>query len=94
LSCQPAAREFRSGYLTAAIDARPCPASTLKSASTKRSLTAGNPGFIGKKVTNIVIDYLRSHPETQHETAASEINAALKRFNCDDSNSSSLSISR
>jgi hypothetical protein len=51
-------------------------------------------GFIGKTVTNMVIDYLRSHPETQHETAASEINAALKRFNCDDSNSTSLSISR
>lgn len=51
-------------------------------------------GFIGKQVTHLVIDYLRSHPETQHETAANEIKTALTRFNCDDSNSTSLNISR
>lgn len=51
-------------------------------------------GFIGKQVTHLVIDYLRSHPETQHETAANEINAALKRFNCDDLNARSPGISR
>jgi hypothetical protein len=51
-------------------------------------------GFIGKQVTRLVIDYLHGHPETQHETAAKEINEALKRFNCNDSNFNSLSISR
>jgi Rap1a immunity proteins len=38
--------------------------------------------IIGKQVIDIVVDYLRSHPETRQNTAASEINAALNRFHC------------
>ncbi len=38
--------------------------------------------IIGKQVMEIVVDYLRSHPETRQNTAASEIGAALKRFRC------------
>jgi Rap1a immunity proteins len=41
---------------------------------------------IGKQVMDIVINYLRSHPETQNDTAASEINVALERFHCANSN--------
>jgi hypothetical protein len=47
---------------------------------------------IGKQVTDIVIDYLRNHPQTRNYTAASEIDEALKRFHC--SNSSKWSLIR
>jgi hypothetical protein len=38
--------------------------------------------IIGKQVMDIVVDYLRNHPETWQNSAASEIEAALKRFRC------------
>jgi hypothetical protein len=38
--------------------------------------------IIGRQVMDIVVDYLRRHPETCRNTAAVEIGAALKRFRC------------
>ena len=38
--------------------------------------------LIGKQVVDRVINYLISHPESRHDTAASEINEALKLFHC------------
>ena len=41
--------------------------------------------FIAKQVVDIVINYLRAHPEKRHYTAASEISAALRDFDCKNS---------
>jgi hypothetical protein len=42
--------------------------------------------IIGQQVMDIVVDYLREHPETRQNTAASEVGAALKRFRCNTTN--------
>ena len=41
---------------------------------------------VGKEVVDIVINYLLSHPETRANAAATEIDAALKRYRCKNSN--------
>lgn len=41
---------------------------------------------VGKQVVDKVINYLLSHPETRHDTAASQISAALTLFHCKHSN--------
>ena len=41
---------------------------------------------VGKQVVDIVINYLLSHPETRPNAAATEIDAALKRYRCGNSN--------
>ena len=41
---------------------------------------------VGKQVVDIVINYLLSHPETRANAAATEIDAALKRYHCSNSN--------
>jgi hypothetical protein len=41
---------------------------------------------VGKQVVDIVLNYLLSHPETRANAAATEIDAALKRYRCNDSN--------
>jgi hypothetical protein len=41
---------------------------------------------VGKEVVDIVINYLLSHPETRANPAATEIDAALKRYHCNNSN--------
>ena len=41
---------------------------------------------IGKQVVEIVVNYLLGHPETRQHPATSEIDAALKRYHCNNSN--------
>jgi Rap1a immunity proteins len=41
---------------------------------------------VGKQVVDIVVNYLLSHPETRANAAATEVDAALKRYRCNNSN--------
>jgi len=41
---------------------------------------------VGKQVVDIVTNYLLSHPETRANAAATEVDASLKRYRCNNSN--------